>query len=144
MKRKKLIIGIVVLIAVLLIVKEIIDYFPYFMVGLPLPVFGIYNHDTKNHSVNVQIFDSNNKSLFDKIYELGDSRSEAYTVQYPENGKWKDVHEKDRLFPKGTYTFIVTMDNNISKTQQIEMDTWRLASIRIENNGNIDIGSMTS
>jgi hypothetical protein len=33
-------------------------------------------------------------------------------VQYPENG-WKDVHEKDRLFPKGIYTFIVTTDNNV-------------------------------
>ena len=86
------------------------------------------------------LFRSNNISLFDKTYELGDSQSEAYTVQYPENG-WKDVHEKERLFPTGTYTFIVTMDNNISKTQQIKMDDDRIASINIDNNGNIDIKS---
>ncbi len=119
------------------------DYLPYFIGGAPLPVFGISNFDSKNHSVNVQIFDSNNKSLFDKTYELGDSRSEAYTAQYPENG-WKDVHEKERLFPKGTYTFIVTMDTNVSKTQQIKMEDDRLASISIDNNGNIDISNPIS
>ncbi len=140
MTRKKLIIGIIILIAAVLIVKEIIDYLPYFIGGAPLSVFGISNFDSKNHSVNVQIFDSNNRSLFDKTYELGDSQSEAYTVQYPENG-WKDVHEKERLFPKGTYTFIVTMDTNVSKTQQIIMDENRIASIGIDNNGNIDIKS---
>ena len=138
MTRKKLIIGIVVLIAAVLIAKEIIDYLPYFIGGAPLSVFGISNFDSKNHSVNVKIFDSNNISLFDKTYELGDSLSEGYTVQYPENG-WKDVHEKERLFPKGTYTFIVTMDTNISKTQQIKMDDDRIASINIDNIGNLDI-----
>lgn len=143
MTRKKLIIGIILLIAAVLIVKEIIDYLPYFIGGAPLPVFGISNFDSKNHSVNVQIFDSNNKSLFDKTYELGDSQSEAYTAQYPESG-WKDVHEKERLFPKGTYTFIVTMDTNVSKTQQIKMEDDRLASISIDNNGNIDISNPIS
>ncbi len=143
MRRKKLIIGIILLIAVLLIVTKIIDYLPYFIGGAPLPVFGISNFDSKNHSVNVQIFDSNNKSLFDKTYELGDSQSKAYTVQYPENG-WKDVHEKERLFPKGTYTFIVTMDTNISKTQQIKMEDVRLASISIDSNGNIGISNPIS
>ena len=138
MTRKKLIISIIILMAAVVIIKEIIDYLPYFIGGAPLSVFGISNFDSKNHSVNVQIFDSNNRSLFDKTYELGDSQSEAYTVQYPENG-WKDVHEKDRLFPKGTYAFIVTIDNNVSKTQQIKMDDDRIASIGIDNNGNIDI-----
>ena len=138
MTRKKLIIGIIILIAAVLIIKEIIDYLPYFIGGAPLSVFGISNFDTKNHSVNVQIFDSNNRSLFDKTYELGDSRSEAFTVQYPQNG-WKDVHEKERLFPKGTYTFIVTMDNNINMTQQILMDDDHIAEIVIDKNGTIDI-----
>ncbi len=51
----------------------------------------------------------------------------------------KDVHEKEMLFPKGTYIFVVTMDTNVSKTQQIEMDDDRIASINIDNNGNLDI-----
>ena len=143
MTRKKLIIVIIVLIAAVLIVKEIIDYLPYFIGGGHLPVFGISNFDSKNHSVKVQIFDLNNKSLFDKTYELGDSQSEAYTAQYPEKG-WKDVHEKEMLFPKGTYSFIVKMDNNFIKTQQIQMEDDRLASISIDQNGNLDISNPIS
>lgn len=129
MKRKKLIISIVILIAVLLIVKEIIDYFPYFMMGAPFPVFGIYNQDSRNHSVNVKIFEyPYNELILDKTYEL----ESLEDIQYPE--KWKDYHDKDRLFPAGTYKFIVTLDNSVNKTQLIEMDTWRGASIRINNN----------
>ena len=140
---KKLIIGIIILIAAVLIFKEIIDYLPYFIGGAPLPVLYISNHDSKNHSVNVQIFDSNNKSIFNKTYELGDSISEAYSAEYPEKG-WKDVHEKERLFPKGTYSFIVKMDNNFIKTQQIQMEDDRLASISIDQNGNLDISNPIS
>ncbi len=143
MTRKKIIIGIIILIAAVLIVKEIFDYLPYFIGGAPLPVLYISNHDSKNHSVNVQITDSNNKSLFDKTYYLGDSKSEAYSAKYPENG-WKDVHEKERLFPEGTYTFTVKMDNNIIKTQQIKMDDDRLVSISIDQNGNPDISNPIS
>ena len=143
MTRKKLIIGIIILIAAVLIAKEIFDYLPYFIGGAPLPLFYISNHDTKNHSVNVHIYDSNNRSVFDKTYELGDSRSEAYSAEYPEKG-WKDVHEKERLFPKGTYTFIVTTDNNFIKTQQIQMADERLASISIGLNGNLEISNPIS
>lgn len=144
MKRKKLIIIIVILMLATLIVKEIIDYLPYFIVGAPLPVFAIYNNDLKSHSVSIQIFDSNFKSLFNKTYELGRSQSVTYMVQYPENGRWKDVHEKDRLFPKGTYTFILTMDNNVNNTQKIEIETWSMAHISIDNNGNMYIGRLVS
>ena len=138
MKRKKLIISIIILIAALLIVKEIIDYFPYFMMGTPLPVFSIYNQDSKNHSVNIKIFEypyNEHELILDKTYELGSSQS----VEYPEKG-WKDYHEKDKLFPKGDYTFIVTMEDNLSKARPIKIDTWQGASIAI-NNGNIDIGN---
>jgi len=70
MTRKKLIIGIVVLIAAILIIKEIIDYFPYFMVGAPLGVFGISNRDSTNHGVNIQVFDTNNKFLLNKTLQF--------------------------------------------------------------------------
>lgn len=126
------------MIAAVLIVKEIIDYLPYFIGGAPLPVFGIYNHDSKKHSVNVQIFDSNNKSLFDKTYELGDSQSEAYSVEYPEKG-WKDVYEREKLFPSGDYKFVITLDGNVTKTYQGVMDAWSMVDFKIDNYGNINI-----
>jgi hypothetical protein len=147
MTRKKLIIGIIVLIAVLLIVKEIIAYWPYFMMGTPLGVFGISNRDSTNHSVNIQVFDSYNKFLLNKTYELGHSQPGQWVteqfIQYPENG-WESVYDKDRLFPKGNYTFIITLDNNVAQTFQEELDTWRAANIEIDNNGNLTVGAVVS
>jgi len=46
---------------------------------------------------------------------------------------------KREIIPKGTYTFIVTMDNNINMTQQILMDDDHIAEIVIDKNGTIDI-----
>ncbi len=147
MTRKKLIIGIIVLIAVFLIVKEIIAYWPYFMMGAPLGVFGINNRDSTNHSVNIQVFDSNNNLLLNKTYELGHSQLGQWvpeqSIQYPENG-WKNVHDKDRLFPKGNYTFIITLDNNAAQTFHEELDTWRAAAIEIDNNGKLSVGAIQS
>jgi len=82
MTRKKLIIGIVVLIAAILIIKEIVAYWPYFMVGAPLGVFGISNRDSIDHSVNVQVFDSSNKLLLNETYNL----VPLQTLYYPEKG----------------------------------------------------------
>ncbi|CAG1003828.1 MAG: hypothetical protein MPEBLZ_02533 [Candidatus Methanoperedens nitroreducens] len=147
MTRKKLIIGVIVLIAVVLIIKEVVPNYPYFMVGAPLGVFGINNMDSTNHSVNVQVFDTNNKFLLNKTYELGHSKPGQWVpeqfIQYPENG-WESVHDKDRLFPKGNYTFIVTLDNNSAQTFQEELDTWRAADIVIDNNGNLSVGAVVS
>lgn len=139
MTRKKLIIGIVVLIAILLIVKEIIAYFPYFMVGAPLGVFGISNRDSTNHSVNVQVFDSGNKLLLNETYDLGPSQR----LYYPEKG-WKDVYEREKLFPSGDYKIILTLDGNATKTYQGAMDAWSVVDFKIHSNENIEMGKMMS
>ncbi|MFZ3382980.1 MAG: hypothetical protein WA144_03545 [Candidatus Methanoperedens sp.] len=116
MTRKKLIIGFIILIAAVLIIKEIFAYNPYFMMGIPVGVFGINNMDSTNHSVNVQVIDSKNNLLLNKTYELGHSKSGQWVpeqyINYPENG-WESVHDKDRLFPN---------------------------SIQIDNNGNLSVG----
>lgn len=139
MARKKLIIGIVVLIAAVLIIKEIVAYFPYFMVGAPLGVFGISNRDSTNHSANVQIFDSNNKLLLNETYDLGPSQ----TLYYPEKG-WKDVYEREKLFPSGDYKIILTLDGNVTKTYQGAMDAWSVVDFKIHSNENIEMGKIVS
>src|SRR3990170_103514 len=114
MTRKKLIVGIILLIAVVLIIKENVN--PYFMMGIPIGVFGINNMDSTNHSVNVQVSDSNNTLLINETYKLGYSQPgqsvPEQSINYPENG-WKSVHDKERLFPDGYYTFIIKLDNNV-------------------------------
>lgn len=49
------------------------------------------------------------------------------------------VYDKDRLFPKGKYTFIITLDNNAAQTFQKELDTWKEPTIMIGNNGKISV-----
>jgi len=51
MTRKRLILGIIILIAAILIITEVVAYWPYFIVGAPLGVFGINNTDSTNNSV---------------------------------------------------------------------------------------------
>ncbi|NJD54722.1 MAG: hypothetical protein FIB07_17920 [Candidatus Methanoperedens sp.] len=143
MTRKKLIIGIIILIAVVLIIKENIN--PYFMMGIPVGVFGINNMDSTNHSVNVQVFDSNNTLLINETYKLGYSQSgqsvPGQSINYPENG-WKSVHDKERLFPNGYYTFIIKLDNNAAQPFKKYLDTWSQVSIAIDNYGNLSVGEV--
>jgi len=51
MTRKKLILGIIILIAAVLIINEVVAYWPYLVVGAPLGIFGVNNTDSTNHSV---------------------------------------------------------------------------------------------
>ncbi len=139
MTRKKLIIGIIILMAAVVIIKEVIAYYPYFMVGAPLGVFGISNRDSTGHSVNVQVFDSGNKLLLNETYDL----IPLQTLYYPEKG-WKDVYEREKLFPGGDYKFVITLDGNATKTYQGVMDAWSLVHIEIDNNGNMNLGKMVS
>lgn len=134
MTRKKLIVGIIIWIAAVLIIKEVVAYYPYFMVGAPLGVFGISNMDSTDHSVNVQIFDSDNKLLLNETYDLVSSQ----TLYYPEKG-WKDVYEREKLFPGGDYKFVITLDGNATKTYQGVMDAWSVVDFKIYRNGNINI-----
>ena len=144
MNRTKKVVSIIILIAALLIIKEVVAFFPYFMMGAPFGVFGIMNRDSIDHSVNVQVFDPGNKLLLNETYDLGPSQSAQYP-EYVRDGKngWKDYHEKDRLFPDGNYRFIITLDNNITETYQGIIDTWSSAHIEIDENGNIQIGRIT-
>jgi hypothetical protein len=141
MTRKKLIIGIIILIALVLILKENVN--PYFMMGIPIGVFGINNMDSTNHSVNVQVFDSNNTLLIYETYKLGYSQPgqsvPEQSINYPENG-WESVHDKDRLFPNGYYTFIIILDNNVAQPYKKYLDTWSQVSITIDNYGNLSVG----
>jgi hypothetical protein len=144
MTRKKLILGIIILIAAVIIINKFVANWPYFMMGIPLGVFGISNSDSTNHSVNVQVFDSNNKLLLNKTYELGHSQQGQWipgqSITYPENG-WENVRDKDRLFPTGSYTFILTLDNNTAQTFQEGLDTWNELNFVIDNNGNLSVST---
>lgn len=70
--------------------------------------FSIYNRDNVTHAVTVEIFDSNNNSLFEESY---DALSKVY-IQSPEITK-----------KKGEYIFKVTLDNKIEETYTATVGT---------------------
>jgi len=66
LKRKALIGAsiLVLLLSVLFVVRFITN--PYYIVGLPTPLFYIRNMDEGAHELRVEVFDSENNSVFNK------------------------------------------------------------------------------
>lgn len=98
----------------------------YFTGQEPIPtptvvprIFGIYNTDSVEHEINIQILDSNNTQFINKTYKLEPS----YTASYPET-EWQSAYDRDRIFPNGTYIFKIILDGNITNTYRNAMDTW--------------------
>jgi hypothetical protein len=68
MTSKKLILGIIILIAAVLIIKEVVAYWPYLVVGAPPGVFGINNTDSTNHSVTEPA--SGKITIYGNVYDM--------------------------------------------------------------------------
>lgn len=77
MTMKKLITGFIILIAAILIITEVVVYWPYFIGGAPVGVFGINNTDPTNHSVTEP--ESGQLKLYGYVYDniTGDKISNA-------------------------------------------------------------------
>lgn len=65
--RKKIILGIIILVAAVLIIKEVVASWPYFIGGAPLGVFGINDTDSTNHSVTEP--ESGQLKLYGYVYD---------------------------------------------------------------------------
>lgn len=105
----KILIGIGVVALIILVAKY------YYFIGFLLePIeplsFSIHNSDINKHTVIVEIFDSNNKSLFKETYLVNPRE----TIFSPE------ITNK-----KGEYNFKVTLDSNIEKTYNAKTDIGR-------------------
>lgn len=81
-------------------------YFPIYLIGPIMPLhFSLYNYDDVNkHNIKIEIFDLNNKSIFNEIYNLGPNEE----ISSPEITK-----------KKGEYTFNVILDDKITKTARM-------------------------
>lgn len=62
--------------------------------------FSVFNHDESKHDVAVEIFDSNNKTIFNKNYSIRSRES---------------IHSPEITEKRGEYMLKVTLDNNITK-----------------------------
>lgn len=108
---------------------------PFIFMGLPTPIFQIFNDDVKSHEVTVEVLNQDNKSVINKTYIL---ESEA------------DFLEERPLclcFPqeKREFVFKVTIDKQNTNTSNILIPnpyagaTIRLYSKNYESGENIPV-----
>lgn len=102
----KILIGLGIIVLIISVAKY------FYIIGFLLePVeplrFSIHNSDINKHIVTVEIFDSNNKSLFKETYEV--------------NLKEEPILSPKITEKKGEYTFKVTLDDKIEKTYKAEI-----------------------
>jgi hypothetical protein len=101
---------------------------PLFLLGLHLPFFFIGNKDVNERDVAVEMFNSDNNSVFKEKYELA-----------PEEQIWqpKPVWLLLKLsFPLGdkeTYTVKVTSDDNLTETRLIKFELWNTVNVELYN-----------
>ncbi|KAF5432585.1 hypothetical protein C5S39_03310 [Candidatus Methanophagaceae archaeon] len=108
--RNKILIGVGI---VVLLVVGFYVFFPFYVVGPPVPLFSIENIDISNHEVVIEIFDLHNKSIFKETLELGPKEEICYPRPVLLNFRWlKEC------------TLKVTVDNKATKTYKTEVYAW--------------------
>jgi len=93
--------------------------FPLFLIGSPDSVFDIMNYDEERHFINVDIFDENNHSIFNKIYYLDPKES----IELKREINWfPPIPSNLFTWDDGPYTFYFTLDDNIMKN--LTLNPW--------------------
>lgn len=108
---------------------------PFIFMGLPTPIFQIFNDDVKSHEVTVEVFNQDNKSVINKTYIL---ESEA---------DFLEERPLSLCFPqeKREFVFKVTIDKQNTNTSKILIPnpytgaTIRLYSKNYESGENIPV-----
>ena len=95
----------------------------------PAELFYIHNWDDMNHSVTVEIFNSENKSIY---LESHDIKPDAY-IKVDRGFDWCPKNRFYWLFwDEGSYTFNVTLDDTYNKSHYIELYPRVSVFIRID------------
>jgi len=90
--------------------------------------FSIFNWDENKHDITLEIFDSNNKTIFSKNYSIEPGRAVSAT----------EITEE-----RGEYMFKVTLDNNITKMHKAYVEEGKGGvHITIKSPSHIDICSI--
>jgi hypothetical protein len=114
--------SIITLIAICLIAM------PFLFIGPPSPLFFIGNKDVNERGVAVEMFNSDNNSVFKEKYKLA-----------PEEQIWqpKPAWLLSKLsFPLGDkeiYTVKVTSDDNLTETRLIKFELWNTVHVELYN-----------
>lgn len=113
--------GIIIALVLLIIVGFYFNNIQvgYWIVGEARPLFIIYNMDFNSHEVDIEIFNSDNESIFKELYFLNQSELK----EYPKPQTMTTSREYH------TYTFKVTLDNETTKIDTADIDPWTTQEI---------------
>ena len=121
-------------IVVLLVIGFYI-IFPFYLVGPPLPLLSLKNRDDINHEVVIEIFDQNNKAIFNETYELDPKEEIGHLRPFLLKFRWlKEC------------TLKVTVDNDATEMCKTDVYPWKEFGIFIDKDSisgelNIEIGA---
>ena len=112
-KPKKKLLRVIGIIPIVIIEGYLIFFviFPAMIMGGPTDLYFIANHDTKNHTIEIKIFDSTNKTIFLKSYNIQSDTTIKYAGGF---GWYPTVTWAPFTWSEGNYTFIATLDGNVT------------------------------
>ena len=120
----------IILYAVGIVLAILVGLFiilPTLFIGPPTTqMFSIFNEDAVSHTVTVEIIDSNNKSVFEKEYELAPKDA---VNKY--KGPWFLLKSFSPV--ENRYLLKATLENNISATYDTSLGPWEAVIISIDN-----------
>lgn len=121
--KRNTIVGIVIALVLLTIAGFYISQIQlgYWIVGQPTPLLIIQNEDSNSHKVDIEIFNSDNESIFKELYTLNQNESE--NIPKPQNMTNSESYH--------TYTFKVTLDNETTKILTEKIDPWTTPVIEL-------------
>jgi hypothetical protein len=99
---------------------------PFIFMGSPLPLFSINNNDNIEHTVAIEILNSNNKSLVNQTYELTPkaeiSEPKSILMLLKLSIPSENLEE---------YTFRITLDNKVTDTHKTMLSTWNTVEVKL-------------
>jgi hypothetical protein len=110
--------------------------FPIIFIGPPMSIYDIRNMDSITHNVSVEIFDSNNNSMYLKTYMIQPDRG----VEFERQINWFiPIIDEFITWSHGTYTFRFSVDNNFSRDITAPVRTWQTVDVWVYYQGPQDI-----
>lgn len=102
----------------LLILAGLFIILPYLFMGPPTSFFSVENGEETNHTVFIEIVDSDNKPIFKESYKL--SPHEKVTES---KSLWL-LFKMSFPLNKNNYTVKATLENNTSKEMNMSLNSW--------------------
>ena len=102
----------------LLILAGLFIILPYLFIGPPTSFISVENGDETNHTVFIEIVDSDNKPIFKESYKL--SPHEKVTES---KSLWL-LFKMSFPLNKNNYTVKATLENNTSKEMNMSLNPW--------------------